>query len=103
MVTPGTLNEASTRAALIDAQLARAGWSKSRRNLVEEVVVVATEPTSAWDHGNQFADYVLLGSDNKPIAVVEAKRSSRDELAGKRQAEPPRILRRLLRLRMEPT
>ena len=86
MVSPGTPNEASTRAALIDTQLARAGWSKSRRNLVEEVVLVATEPTSAWDHGNQFADYVLLGTDNKPIAVVEAKRSSRDELAGKRQA-----------------
>jgi type I site-specific restriction endonuclease len=28
----------------------------------------------------------LLGSDEKPIAVVEAKRSSLDELAGKLQA-----------------
>ena len=52
MVSPGTPNEASTRAALIDTQLARAGWSKSRRNLVEEVVLVATEPTSSWDQGN---------------------------------------------------
>ena len=28
----------------------------------------------------------MLGSDGKPLAVVEAKRTSRDELAGKRQA-----------------
>lgn len=43
------------------------------------------EPESDY-HSEQFADYVLLGSDNKPLAVVEAKRTSRDELAGKRQA-----------------
>jgi hypothetical protein len=33
-----------------------------------------------------LADYVLLGSDGKPLAVVEAKRSSRDAYVGKRQA-----------------
>lgn len=35
---------------------------------------------------NQFVDYVLLDSDGVPIALVEAKRTSRDALAGKRQA-----------------
>jgi type I restriction enzyme, R subunit len=78
-------NEASTRTELIDTQLARAGWSKSRRTLVEEVLLQAAESDGIYGN-EQFADYVLLGSDGKPLAVVEAKRSSRDELAGKRQA-----------------
>lgn len=78
-------NEASTRTELIDTQLARAGWSRNRRTLIEEFLLKATEPDSAYGN-EQFADYVLLGSDGKPIAVVEAKRSARDEIAGKRQA-----------------
>lgn len=85
MAPSGKQTEAATRATLIDVQLARAGWSQSRRNLIEELLLGAAEPDGAWP-GDQFADYVLLGSDNKPIALVEAKRSSRDELAGKRQA-----------------
>ncbi len=78
-------NEASTRTDLIDTQLARAGWSRNRRTLIEEFLLKAAEPDSAYGN-EQFADYVLLGSDGKPIAVVEAKRSARDEIAGKRQA-----------------
>jgi type I restriction enzyme R subunit len=78
-------NEATTRTQLIDVQLARSGWSKNRRALVEEYALQAAEPESSYG-GIQFADYVLLGSDGKPIAVVEAKRTSRDEMAGKRQA-----------------
>jgi type I restriction enzyme R subunit len=77
--------EAATRVNLIDGQLAVAGWSASRRTLIEELLLIAQEPESRYGE-KQFADYVLLGSDGRPIAVVEAKRSSRDELAGKRQA-----------------
>ncbi|MGZ7172298.1 type I restriction endonuclease subunit R [Burkholderia gladioli] len=78
-------NEAQTRTEIIDSQLAHAGWSRNRRTLVEEFLLKIGEPGGVYG-GEQFADYVLLGSDGKPIAVVEAKRSSRDELAGKRQA-----------------
>ena len=84
MATP-TSNEATTRAQLVDAQLAHAGWNKSRRSLIEEFVLTAQENEAGYN-AQQFADYVLLGSDGKPLAVVEAKRTSRDELAGKRQA-----------------
>ena len=84
-MAPPTSNEAITRAQLIDAQLAHAGWSKSRRSLIEEFILSA-QALEAGYGGQQVADYVLLGSDGKPLAVVEAKRSSRDELAGKRQA-----------------
>ena len=78
-------DEAQTRTEIIDSQLAHAGWSRNRRTLVEEFLLKTGEPDGVYG-GEQFADYVLLGSDGKPIAVVEAKRSSRDELAGKRQA-----------------
>lgn len=77
--------EGETRACQIDVGLARAGWSKNRRTLVEEMILRTGESEGAYG-GDQFADYVLLGSDGKPLAVVEAKRTSRDEMAGKRQA-----------------
>lgn len=80
-----TPNESITRTELIDTQLARAGWSKQRKMLLEEVLLQIAIPDQPYGK-DQFADYVLLGSDGKPLAVVEAKRSSRDELAGKRQA-----------------
>lgn len=78
-------DEAQTRTEIIDSQLSRSGWSQSRRTLIEEFLLKTAKPEST-DNDYQFADYILLGSDGKPIAVVEAKRSSRDELAGKRQA-----------------
>lgn len=84
-MTQSNLNEARTRADFIDSQLAQAGWSRNRFTLLEEFLLKAAQPDSAYGK-DQFADYVLLGSDSKPIALVEAKRSSRDELSGKRQA-----------------
>lgn len=83
-MSPYSSGESETRTELIDRQLALAGWSSSRRSLVEEFLIQSVEPGA--DDSKQFADYVLLGSDKKPLAVVEAKRSSRDELTGKRQA-----------------
>lgn len=78
-------SEKATRNDLIDTQLALAGWSKQRKMLVEEFLMQVATPDQPYGK-DQFADYVLLGSDGKPLAVVEAKRTSRDELAGKRQA-----------------
>lgn len=77
--------EARTRIHLIDTDLARAGWSTGRRNLLEETLLRVSEPATEFP-GLGFADYVLVDVSGTPIAVVEAKRSSRDELAGKRQA-----------------
>lgn len=37
--------------------------------------------------GHQYSDYVLLGKDGKPLAVVEAKKSSVDANIGKEQAK----------------
>lgn len=78
-------SESQTRSAIIDTQLAQSGWSNNRRSLIEEFALQTRHPEAPYG-SEQYADYVLLGADNKPLAVVEAKRSSRDELAGKRQA-----------------
>lgn len=42
-----TSDEATTRAQLVDAQLAHAGWNKSRRSLIEEFVLSAQAPEGA--------------------------------------------------------
>ena len=36
---------------------------------------------------SKYADYLLLDSMGAPIAVVEAKRTSRDPILGRKQAE----------------
>ncbi len=80
------LTEKQTRLYRIDHDLAQAGWSSSKRTLIEEFVLSAQQDNAQFGDTSELADYVLLGSDGNPIAIVEAKRSSRDELAGKRQA-----------------
>lgn len=85
------LNEAQTRQEMIDRQLQKAGWSMKDRNLLEElslpkIAEKVSEGQVEYQSGFEFADYALKGPDGKPIAIVEAKRSSRDPLVGERQA-----------------
>lgn len=77
-------NEAKTRALLIDTMLAQAGWNVSDAEQVGIEVEVAFPNNPS---GKGFADYVLWGSDGKPLAVIEAKRSSNSsDQAGREQA-----------------
>lgn len=46
----------------------------------------AAEPRTPFE-GHQYSDYVLLGKDRRPLAVVEAKRSSKDAALGREQAK----------------
>lgn len=83
--------EHSTRQEKIDLQLGRAGWDKKARHLVEEYLVkpktkVREGDQSAYQIVHEFVDYALLDSLGRPLAIVEAKRSSRDALEGERQA-----------------
>ncbi len=86
----GDISEAETRRRFIDLMLREAGWdvletegdTQSGKACVE--VEVAGMPNNA---GKGYADYVLFGSAGKPLAVVEAKRTSKDANAGKHQAE----------------
>jgi type I restriction enzyme R subunit len=87
--------EAITRKEIIDICLRAAGWNVAdRTQVIEEFFVPARD-----DHGNQtddsnnrsgareFSDYVLLGKNGKPIAVVEAKKSSTNAEIGREQAK----------------
>src|SRR4051812_45401407 len=85
------ISEVKTRQNFIDQQLSQAGWGLNNRNLLEEFPLAGlTEKDENSNtfihHSKELLDYVLKGQNGLPIAIVEAKRSSRDSLAGKRQA-----------------
>lgn len=87
------ISESKTRSELIDQQLALAGWNvKDLTQVVEEFDILTTlppgvaEPRTRYE-GHQFSDYVLLGKDGKPLAVIEAKKTSRDAALGREQAK----------------
>ena len=73
-----TSDQATTRTQLVDAQLAHAGWSKSRRSLIEAFVLAAQAAEWAYA-GQQFADYVLLRiSDQRDRPFRERDRRIRE-------------------------
>lgn len=86
----GDISEAETRRRYIDLMLREAGWDvlenegdiQPGKACVE--IEVAGMPNNA---GKGYADYVLFGTDGKPLAVIEAKRTSKDANIGKHQAE----------------
>ena len=85
-------NEKQTRKEIIDNRLKQAGWNvDDRTQVVEEfdIIVDANMVREAPTPyaGHQYSDYVLLGKDGKPLAVVEAKKSSVDANVGKEQAK----------------
>jgi len=76
------LPEWATRKGYIDHYLEEAGWALGAGCTHEEEV--QWMPNGS---GQGFVDYVLWGDDGKPLALVEAKRTSRDPMDGQRQAE----------------
>ena len=76
------LSEFETRRAYIDHYLEEAGWVHGQSCTHEHEVQGMPNAT-----GQGFVDYVLWGDDGKPLALVEAKRTSRDPRDGERQAE----------------
>ncbi|MCQ9163912.1 DEAD/DEAH box helicase family protein [Arthrobacter sp. STN4] len=82
--TPDVHNydEALTRAYLIDQDLHDAGWPLTQDE--DREYPVTGMPSSS---GVGYVDYVLWGADGLPLALVEAKRSTKDPLVGKQQAK----------------
>ncbi len=88
------LSEKETRQEIIDPQLADAGWLK--RYVKEEVnslksnfktkdyIFLSEEIEKEKD---RFIDYLLLGENNAPLAIIEAKRSSVSIDKGRIQAQ----------------
>jgi len=80
---PSGMSEAETRKSIIDIDIKTMGWVFDVDCRTEYPVVGMPEPSES---GNGFADYVLFGSNGKPLAVVEAKKTTVDPKVGRRQA-----------------
>lgn len=86
---PTGISEAETRRLFIDMMLREAGWEvlttegaiAPLKACIE--VEVHGMPT---EKGVGYVDYVLFGADGKPLAVVEAKRTSVGLAKGRHQA-----------------
>jgi type I restriction enzyme R subunit len=87
-VDPLAFNEAETRRYLIDLMLADVGWNvgpnSSSTHEVKKELKVSSQPT---DSGFGYADYVLVDDNNKPLAVIEAKKTAKSEENGRSQAK----------------
>ena len=75
------ISEFETRKQFIDLDLKIAGWDST--NIREEVEVKGMPNTQETGH----VDYVLYGENGKPLAVIEAKRTSKDAKIGQQQAK----------------
>ncbi|SKB07917.1 type I restriction enzyme, R subunit [Prosthecobacter debontii] len=90
--------EAHTRQQIIDQRLLEAGWKVGDPSQVREEFFISPFREKAGDGAalqeapgvygaRQFSDYVLLGKNGKPIAVIEAKCASKDAALGREQAK----------------
>ena len=110
---PTDISEAETRKLYIDLMLKEAGWDvldtegaiqPSKACIEVEVEGMpytgstgsqqeyakerfAAEEMTIPRKGKGYCDYVLFGSNGLPLAVIEAKRTSKSPLVGKHQAE----------------
>ena len=80
--TPDDISEFLTRKKYIDVDLKLLGWIFG--DDVQEEVELFGMPNA---EGKGYADYVLYGKDGLPLAVIEAKRTSKDPKVGTQQAK----------------
>lgn len=87
---PQYFTEAETRSLYIDQLLREAGWQvASEKNIFAPNMVGVEISTVGMPNSANvgFIDYVIFGNDGKPLAVIEAKKTSIDPSSGKHQAE----------------
>lgn len=79
------LSEFKTRKIYIDVDMKQMGWKFTGTDAdVQEEYPVEDMAGVVGQMG--YCDYVLFGKDGSPLAVVEAKRSSKDPNIGRKQA-----------------
>ena len=82
---PEDISEFKTRKIYIDVDMKQMGWRFTGTDAdVREEYEVEGMAGEAGQLG--YCDYVLFGKDGLPLAVVEAKRSSKDPNVGRKQA-----------------
>jgi len=82
-------SEEETHRLFIDLLLEEAGWEVLEQEgaIVPNKACIEIEVHGmVTEKGVGFADYVLFGANGKPLAVVEAKRTTKDPEAGRKQA-----------------
>lgn len=82
---PEEISEYETRKRYIDWDLALAGWTLGS-DVVEEREVHGMPVEQGNNSGTGYVDYLLLGKDGKPLAVLEAKRTGLSAKKGLQQA-----------------
>ena len=82
---PEAISEYETRKRYIDWDLGLAGWTLGD-DVVEEREVHGMPTASGAHTGTGYIDYLLLGKDGKPLAILEAKRTSKSVQKGLQQA-----------------
>ncbi len=103
IVLPRFLSEADTRRIYIDEYLKEAGWNvlepnhettlpngtKVKSGTVYPSKACCEIPVEGMPNasGIGFCDYVLYGKDGKPLAIVEAKKTSVDPVVGSHQVK----------------
>ncbi|HRD59338.1 MAG TPA: DEAD/DEAH box helicase family protein [Nocardioides sp.] len=75
-------SEADTRRLIIDVLLAEAGWLLGDER--DREYPVTGMPNNL---GKGFVDYVLWGADGLPLAIVEAKRTTKSPQVGQQQGK----------------
>ncbi len=84
------ISEAETRKMYIDLMLREAGWDiNPTKGAVEPLKACIEVEVKGMPNTHEvgYVDYVLFGGNGKPLAVVEAKRTSVSPIKGKHQAE----------------
>lgn len=79
---PLDLSEYKTRKIYIDTMLKDAGWIEGK-NWLNEVELVGMPNKSSVG----YADYVLYDDVQRPLAIIEAKRTCEDVASGRQQAK----------------
>jgi len=95
-----SISEYRTRKEKINVQLKKAGWDVN--NPAHMVIEVDTKQSDFNKHNYKtvretlhdpnadekaYADYLLFDSSGSPLAIIEAKRTSKDPILGQKQAE----------------
>lgn len=103
IILPRYMTEAETRELYIDLYLNEAGWEVLAPNSTtklpgglevpsgtvfpgkacSEIPIIGMDNAS----GIGFCDYVLYGKDGKPLAIIEAKKTSKEALVGQKQVK----------------
>ena len=92
------LNEYNTRRKKIDVMLKEQGWDiKDRSKVILEVDTkqskfkskkyLTVSETLKNEEKSRYADYLLLDSHGAPLAIIEAKRTTKDPILGQQQAK----------------